>query len=170
MNKDFTKMTDQELAEAMEQMKAEQDVRAKAAEEKRKAEEEAKRKAEEAKRQAEEEKKSKALVEMQKTALGKYFKYVVYDVNYKYPTPLYTTYYKVIGVYEDKAIVECVKKNSYIGSSIFVSFVTLEDILNPKDYKIITCEEYENEYKSVNATFNLNDVVDTVKKMFNFSF
>lgn len=141
MNKNFKEMSDQELVEAMNQMKAEQAARVKAAEEKRKAEEEAKRKEEEAKRLADAEKEEKDLVERQKAVLGKYYKQVV---TRKYPASQYTNYYRVMGIYENLAIVSAVKRNeNYISRS--VDYIPLDAFAN---YEVITRAEYEKEYNN----------------------
>ena len=182
--KKINEMTDQELAKAIEtlkdveemktvvnQLKEEQVAREKAAEAKR-LEEEKKRKEDEAKRQAENEKKEQDLVEKQKAVLGKYFKHIVYDTNYKQPVQLYTVYYKVIGVYNDKAIVEGVK--SYVHeytvyhNSFLSSFVSLDDLSDTKAYKAITRAEYDKEAQEGDNT--LDTIANAFKQIFGFAF
>ena len=93
-----------EAKKLAEDIKAEQTKREAEAEAERKAAEERK-KAEEAKREAEVAKHEDKLVEKQKSVLGKRYKKVFYDTNYLMPTVHYTVYYKVVGVYDDKAVV-----------------------------------------------------------------
>ena len=141
MNKKLNEMTNQELEEAIKQMKAEQEARAKAEEEKRRAEEEAKRKEEEAKRVAEAEKEASELVEKQKAVLGKCYKHTV---TRKYPASQYVTYYKVVGVYENLAIVSAVKRHeNYISRS--TDYVPLNAF---EGYEVISRAEFEKEYNN----------------------
>ena len=180
--KKINEMTDQELAKAIEtlkdveemkivvnQLKAEQVAREKAAEAKR-LEEEKKCKEDEAKRQAENAKKEQDLVEKQKAVLGKYFKHIVYDTDYKQPVQLYTVYYKVIGVYDDKVIVEGVKtyvhEYTLYRNSFITTFLYLNDLSDVKAYKPITREEYEAEAKESENTFD--SVAEAFKQIFNF--
>lgn len=182
--KKINEMTDQELVKAIEtlkdveemktvveQLKAEQVAREKAAEAKR-LDEEKKRKEFEAKRQAENAKKEQDLVEKQKAVLGKYFKHTVYDTNYKQPVQLYTVYYKVVGVYNDKAIVEGVK--SYVHeytvyrNSFLSSFVSLDDLSDTKAYKVITRTEYDEEAQKGDDT--LDTIANAFKQIFGFAF
>ena len=179
--KKINEMTDQELVKAIEtlkdveemktvveQLKAEQTAREKAAETKR-LEEEKKRKEEEAKRNAEDAKKEQDLVEKQKAVLGKYFKHTVYDTNYKQPVQLYTVYYKVVGLYGDKVIVEGVKAYVHeytVYRSFITTFVELKDLSDAKDYKPITREEYEEEAKHSEDTFD--SITDAFRHVFNF--
>ena len=180
--KKINEMTDQELVKAIEtlkdveemktvveQLKAEQVAREKAAEAKR-LEEEKKRKEDEAKRQAEDAKKEQDLVEKQKAVLGKYFKHIVYDTNYKQPVQLYTVYYKVVGVYGDKVIVEGVK--SYVHeytvyrNSFLSSFISLNDLSDTKAYKTITRAEYDEEAQKGDDT--LDTIANAFKQIFGF--
>lgn len=173
--KKFNEMTDQELVDAMNQMKAEQEARTKAAEEKRKADEEKRKAEEEAKRKADEKKQREAdakkeseLVEKQKEVLGKYYKKTIYDTDYLYPTVKYTHYYKVIGVYENLVMVSDVSvRGNYVSRSI--SYLNIDDLFakpgegNRYYYKPITREEFEAEYdKAMNSFTGLADMINNL--------
>jgi len=143
-----------EAKKLAEDIKAEQARREAVAEAKRKAEE-AKKAEEEAKREAEAAKSEDELVEKQKSVLGKCYKKVFYDTNYLKPTVHYTAYYKVVGVYEDKAIVSFIKKYEYSDMlSKAITYINIEDLLNKNErYEVIPLKEFNTEYKNAEVTF-----------------
>lgn len=146
-------------------IKAEQARREAEAEAKRKAAEERK-KAEEAKREAEAAKSEDELVEKQKTVIGKCYKKVFYDTNYLMPTIHYTVYYKVIGVYDDKAVVSFVKVYNHSDMvSRAITFVNINDLLDKTEkYETITRKEFTEQYNSAKSSFE--DITDVLKRAF----
>lgn len=146
-------------------IKAEQARREAEAEAKRKAAEERK-KAEEAKREAEAAKSEDELVEKQKTVIGKFYKKVFYDTNYLMPTIHYTVYYKVIGVYDDKAVVSFVKVYNHSDMvSRAITFVNINDLLDKTEkYETITRKEFTEQYNSAKSSFE--DITDVLKRAF----
>ena len=153
-----------EAKRLVEDIKAEQARREAEREAARKAEEERK-KAEEAKREAEAAKSEDELVEKQKSVLGKCYKKVFYDTNYLMPTIHYTVYYKVTGVYDDKAVVSFVKVYDHSEMvSRAVTFVNINDLLDKSEkYETITRKEFTEQYNSAKSSFE--DIVDIVKRM-----
>lgn len=146
-------------------IKAEQARREAEYEAKRKAEEECK-KAEEAKREAEAAKSEDELIEKQKLVLGKCYKKVFYDTNYLMPTIHYTVYYKVIGVYDDKAVVSFVKVYDHSEMvSRAISFVDINDLLDKTEkYETITRKEFTEQYNLAKSSFD--DIADVFKRAF----
>lgn len=146
-------------------IKAEQARREAEAEAKRKAAAERK-KAEEAKREAEAAKSEDELVEKQKTVIGKCYKKVFYDNNYLIPTVHYTVYYKVIGVYDDKAVVSFVKVYNHSDMvSRAITFVNINDLLDKTEkYETITRKEFTEQYNSAKSSFE--DITDVLKRAF----
>ena len=154
-----------EAKKLAEDIKAEQDRRVAEEVAKRKAAEEHE-KAEEAKREAEAAKSEDELVEKQKSVLGKCYKKVFYDTNYLRPTVYYTVYYKVTGVYDDKAVVSIVKV--YDHSDIVsraITFVNINDLLDKREkYETITRKEFAEQYNSTKSSFE--DIADVFKRAF----
>ena len=146
-------------------IKAEQARREEEREAARKAAEERK-KAEEAKREAEAAKSEDELVEKQKSVLGKCYKKVFYDTNYLMPTIHYTVYYKVIGVYDDKAVVSFVKVYNHSEMvSRAITFVDINDLLDKTEkYETITRKEFANQYNLAKSSFE--DITDVLKRAF----
>lgn len=151
-------------------IKAEQASREAEWEAKRKAEEERK-KAEEAKRAEEAAKSEDELIEKQKSVLGKCYKKVFYDTDYLMPTDWlssvhYTVYYKVIGVYDDKAVVSFVKVYDHSEMvSRAVSFVNINDLLDKAEkYETITRKEFTEQYNLAKSSFD--DIADVFKRAF----
>jgi len=154
-----------EAKKLAEDIKAEQARREAEAEAKRKAAEE-REKAEEAKREAEAAKSEDKLVEKQKSVLGKCYKKVFYDTNYLRPTVHYTVYYKVTGVYDDKAIVSFVKVYDHSDMvSRAITFVNINDLLDKNEkYETITRKEFTEQYNSAKSSFE--DIADVFKRAF----
>lgn len=149
-----------EAKKLLDQINNELDRRKAEAEAKRK-EMEAKKAEMEAKRQAEIDKEYDTLVEKQKSVLGKCYKKVFYDTNYLMPTVHYTVYYKVTGVYDNKAVVSFVKKYEHSEMvSKAVTYVNIDDLLNKNEhYEAITRKEFNDIYAKSNLTFeSLSDV------------
>lgn len=146
-------------------IKSEQARREEEREAARKAAEERK-KAEEAKRAAEAAKSEDELVEKQKSVLGKCYKKVFYDTNYLMPTIHYTVYYKVIGVYDDKAVVSFVKVYNHSDMvSRAITFVNINDLLDKTEkYETITRKEFANQYNLAKSSFE--DITDVLKRAF----
>ena len=146
-------------------IKAEQARREAEYEAKRKAEEERK-KAEEAKHEAEAAKSEDELIEKQKLVLGKCYKKVFYDTNYLMPTIHYTVYYKVIGVYDDKAVVSFVRVYDHSEMvSRAISFVDINDLLDKTEkYETITRKEFTEQYNLAKSSFD--DIADVFKRAF----
>ena len=146
-------------------IKAEQARREEEREAARKAAEERK-KAEEAKREAEAAKSEDELVEKQKSVLGKCYKKVFYDTNYLMPTIHYTVYYKVTGVYDDKAVVSFVKVYNHSEMvSRAITFVDINDLLDKTEkYETITRKEFANQYNLAKSSFE--DITDVLKRAF----
>lgn len=146
-------------------IKAEQARREEEREAARKAAEERK-KAEEAKREAEAAKSEDELVEKQKSVLGKCYKKVFYDTNYLMPTIHYTVYYKVTGVYDDKAVVSFVKVYNHSEMvSRAITFVNINDLLDKTEkYETITRKEFANQYNLAKSSFE--DITDVLKRAF----
>lgn len=139
---------------------AEAEAKRKAAEERKKAEE-AKKAEAEAKRESEALDKELGMFEAQKGVIGKCYKKVFYDTNYLMPTVHYTAYYKVVGVYEDKAIVSFIKKYEHSDMiSKAITYINIEDLLNKNEhYTVIPLKEFNTEYKKAEVTFgSLSDV------------
>lgn len=141
--------------------------------EKREAEAEAKRKAEEAKkaeenakREAEALDKELGMFEAQKGVIGKCYKKVFYDTNYLKPTIHYTVYYKVVGVYEDKAIVSFIKKFEYSDMvSKTITYIDIKDLLDKNEhYEIIPLKDYNAEYTKTKLSFD--SLADVFNKIF----
>lgn len=151
-----------EAKKLAEDIKTEQARREAEAEVKRKAAEERK-KAEEAKREADAIKSEDALVEKQKSVLGKCYKKVFYDTNYLMPTVHYTVYYKVTGVYDNKAIVSFVKVYEHSEMvSRAVTFVNINDLLDKSEkYETITRKEFTEQYNLAKASFD--DIANVFK-------
>lgn len=154
-----------EAKKLAEDIKAERARREAEAEAKRKAEEERK-KAEETKREAEAAKSEDELIEKQKSVLGKCYKKVFYDTNYLMPTVHYTVYYKVIGVYDDKAVVSIVKVYDHSEMvSRAIAFVNIDDLLDKSEkYETITRKEFTEQYNSAKSSFE--DIADVFKRAF----
>lgn len=154
-----------EAKKLAEDIKAEQARREAETEAKRKAAEERK-KAEEAKREAEAAKTEDELVEKQKSVLGKCYKKVFYDTNYLMPTVHYTVYYKVTGVYDDKAIVSFVKVYDHSDMvSRAITFVNINDLFDKNEkYETITRKEFTEQYNSAKSSFE--DIADVFKRAF----
>ena len=131
----------------------------------RKAEEDRK-KAEDAKREAEAAKSEDELVEKQKSVLGKCYKKVFYDTDYLMPTVHYTVYYKVIGVYDDKAVVSFVKVYDHSEMvSRAISFVNINDLLDKGEkFETITRKEFTEQYNLAKSSFD--DIADVFKRAF----
>ena len=146
-------------------IKAEQARREEEREAARKAAEERK-KAEETKRAAEAAKSEDELVEKQKSVLGKCYKKVFYDTNYLMPAIHYTVYYKVIGVYDDKAVVSFVKVYNHSDMvSRAITFVNINDLLDKTEkYETITRKEFANQYNLAKSSFE--DITDVLKRAF----
>ena len=154
-----------EAKKLADEIKAEKARREAEQEAKRKAEEDRK-KAEEAKREAEAAKSEDELVEKQKSVLGKCYKKVFYDTDYLMPTVHYTVYYKVIGVYDDKAVVSFVKvyNHSEIVSRA-ITFVNINDLLDKTEkYETITRKEFTEQYNLAKSSFD--DIADVFKRAF----
>ena len=154
-----------EAKKLAEDIKAEQARREAEAEAKRKAAEEHK-KAEETKREAEAAKSEDELVEKQKSVLGKCYKKVFYDTNYLRPTVHYTVYYKVTGIYDDKAVVSFVKVYEHSEMvSRAITFVNIDDLLDKTEkYETITRKEFADQYNSAKSSFE--DIADVFKRVF----
>ena len=154
-----------EAKKLADEIKAEKARREAEQEEKRKAEEESK-KAEEAKREAEAAKSEDELVEKQKSVLGKCYKKVFYDTDYLMPTVHYTVYYKVIGVYDDKAVVSFVKVYNHSEMvSRAITFVNINDLLDKTEkYETITRKEFTEQYNLAKSSFD--DIADVFKRAF----
>lgn len=154
-----------EAEKLAEDIEAEQSRRETEAEAKRKAAEERK-KAEEAKREAEAAKSEDELVEKQKSVLGKCYKKVFYDTNYLRPTVHYTVYYKVTGVYDDKAVVSFVKVYDHSDMvSRAITFVGINELLDKSEkYETITRKEFTEQYNSAKSSFE--DIADVFKRAF----
>lgn len=154
-----------EAKKLAEDIKAEQARRKEEREAARKAEEERK-KAEEAKREAEAMQAEDKLVEKQKYVLGKCYKKVFYDTNYLMPTVHYTVYYKVTGVYDDKAVVSFVKVYDHSDMvSRAITFVGIDDLLDKTEkYETITRKEFTEQYNSAKSSFE--DIADVFKRAF----
>ena len=154
-----------EAKKLADEIKAEKARREAEQEAKRKAEEESK-KAEDAKREAEAAKSEDELIEKQKSVLGKCYKKVFYDTDYLMPTVHYTVYYKVIGVYDDKAVVSFVKvyNHSEIVSRA-ITFVNINDLLDKTEkYETITRKEFTEQYNLAKSSFD--DIADVFKRAF----
>ena len=153
-----------EAKKLAEDIKAEQARRIAEEVAKRKAAEE-REKAEEAKCEAESAKREDELVEKQKSVIGKCYKKVFYDTNYLMPTIHYTVYYKVVGVYDDKAVVSFVKVYDHSEMvSRAVTFVNINDLFDKSEkYETITRKEFTEQYNSAKSSFE--DIVDIVKRM-----
>lgn len=151
-----------EAKKLADEIKAEKARREAEQEAKRKAEAERK-KAEEAKREAEAAKSEDELVEKQKSVLGKCYKKVFYDTNYLTPTAVY---YKVTGVYDDKAVVSFVKV--YEPSEMVsraITFVNINDLLDKTEkYETITRKEFTEQYNLAKSSFD--DIADVFKHAF----
>ena len=147
-----------------EDIKAEQARREAEREAARKAEEKRK-KAEEDKRAAEAAKFEDELVEKQKSVLGKCYKKVFYDTNYLMPAIHYTVYYKVTGVYDDKAVVSFVKVYDHSEMvSRAITFINIDDLLDKREkYENITRKEFTEQYNSAKSSFD--DIIDVCKRM-----
>ena len=154
-----------EAKKLADEIKAEKARREAEQEAKRKAEEDRK-KAEEAKREAEAAKSEDELVEKQKSVLGKCYKKVFYDTDYLMPTIHYTVYYKVIGVYDDKAVVSFVKVYDHSEMvSRAISFVDINDLLDKTEkYETITRKEFTEQYNLAKSSFD--DIADVFKRAF----
>ena len=154
-----------EAKKLADEIKAEKARREAEQEAKRKAEEESK-KAEEAKREAEAAKSEDELVEKQKSVLGKCYKKVFYDTDYLMPTIHYTVYYKVIGVYDDNAVVSFVKVYDHSEMvSRAISFVNINDLLDKTEkYETITRKEFTEQYNLAKSSFD--DIADVFKRAF----
>lgn len=154
-----------EAKKLAEDIKAEQARREAEAEAKRKAAEERK-KAEEAKREADAMQAEDKLVEKQKSVLGKCYKKVFYDTNYLRPTVHYTVYYKVTGVYDDKAVVSFVKVYDHSEMvSRAITFISIDDLLDKTEkYETITRKEFTEQYNSAKSSFE--DIADVFKRAF----
>ena len=148
-----------------EDIKAEQARREVEAEAKRKAEE-AKKAEENAKREAEALDKELGMFEAQKGVIGKCYKKVFYDTNYLKPTIHYTVYYKVVGVYEDKAIVSFIKKYEYSDMvSKAITYIDIKDLLDKNEhYEIIPLKDYNAEYAKTKLSFD--SLADVFNKIF----
>ena len=154
-----------EAKKLADEIKAEKARREAEQEAKRKVEEECK-KAEEAKREAEAAKSEDELVEKQKSVLGKCYKKVFYDTDYLMPTVHYTVYYKVIGVYDDKAVVSFVKVYNHSEMvSRAITFVNINDLLDKTEkYETITRKEFTEQYNLAKSSFD--DIADVFKRAF----
>ena len=154
-----------EAKKLAEDIKAEQSRREEEREAKRKAEENRK-KAEESKREAEAMQAEDKLVEKQKSVLGKCYKKVFYDTNYLMPTVHYTVYYKVTGVYDDKAVVSFVKVYEHSEMvSRAITFVNIDDLFDKTEkYETITRKEFAKQYNSAKSSFD--DIADVFKRVF----
>ena len=154
-----------EAKKLADEIKAEQARREAELEAKRKAEEDRK-KAEDAKREAEAAKSEDELVEKQKSVLGKCYKKVFHDTDYLMPTIHYTVYYKVIGVYDDKAVVSFVKVYDHSEMvSRAISFVDINDLLDKTEkYETITRKEFTEQYNLAKSSFD--DIADVFKRAF----
>ena len=154
-----------EAKKLADEIKAEKARREAEQEEKRKAEEESK-KAEEGKREAEAAKSEDELIEKQKSVLGKCYKKVFYDTDYLMPTVHYTVYYKVIGVYDDKAVVSFVKVYNHSEMvSRAITFVNINDLLDKTEkYETITRKEFTEQYNLAKSSFD--DIADVFKRAF----
>ncbi len=151
-------------------IKAEQSRREAEYEAKRKAEEERK-KAEEAKHEAEAAKSEDELIEKQKSVLGKCYKKVFHDTDYLMQTDWlssvhYTVYYKVIGVYDDKAVVSFVKVYDHSEMvSRAISIVNINDLLDKAEkFEPITRKEFTERYNLAKTSFD--DIADVFKRVF----
>ena len=154
-----------EAKKLAEDIKAEQARRTAEEVAKRKAAEE-REKAEEAQRDADAMQSEDVLVEKQKSVLGKCYKKVFYDTNYLMPTVHYTVYYKVTGVYDDKAVVSFVKVYNHSEMvSRAITFVNINDLLNKTEkYEVITRKEFTEQYNSAKSSFE--DIADVFKRAF----
>ena len=154
-----------EAKKLADEIKAEKARREAEQEAKRKAEEDRK-KAEDAKREAEAAKSEDELVEKQKSVLGKCYKKVFYDTDYLMPTVHYTVYYKVIGVYDDKAVVSFVKVYNHSEMvSRAITFVNINDLLDKTEkYETITRKEFTEQYNLAKSSFD--DIADVFKRAF----
>lgn len=154
-----------EAKKLADEIKAEKARREAELEAKRKAEEDRK-KAEDAKREAEAAKSEDELIEKQKLVLGKCYKKVFYDTDYLMPTIHYTVYYKVIGVYDDKAVVSFVKVYDHSEMvSRAISFVDINDLLDKTEkYETITRKEFTEQYNLAKSSFD--DIADVFKRAF----
>ena len=154
-----------EAKKLAEDIKAEQARREAEREAARKVEEERK-KAEQAKREAEAMQAEDKLVEKQKYVLGKCYKKVFYDTNYLMPTVHYTVYYKVVGVYDDKAVVSFVKVYEHSEMvSRAITFVNIDDLFDKTEkYEAITRKEFSEKYNLTKASFD--DIADVFKRVF----
>lgn len=155
----------QEAKKLVDQMVKEQNKREAEAEAKRKAEE-AKKSEENAKREAEALDKELGMFEAQKGVIGKCYKKVFYDTNYLKPTIHYTVYYKVVGVYEDKAIVSFIKKYEYSDMvSKAITYIDIKDLLDKNEhYEIIPLKDYNAEYAKSKLSFD--SLADVFNKIF----
>ena len=153
-----------EVIDSPEAKKLADEIKAEKA--RREAEQEAKRKAEEAKREAEAAKSEDELIEKQKSVLGKCYKKVFHDTDYLMPTVHYTVYYKVIGVYDDKAVVSFVKVYDHSEMvSRAVSFVNINDLLDKAEkFETITRKEFTEQYNLAKSSFD--DIADVFKRAF----
>ena len=154
-----------EAKKLADEIKAEKARREAEQEAKRKAEEDRK-KAEDAKREAEAAKSEDELIEKQKSILGKCYKKVFYDTDYLMPTVHYTVYYKVIGVYDDKAVVSFVKVYEHSEMvSRAITFVNINDLLDKTEkYETITRKEFTEQYNLAKSSFD--DIADVFKRAF----
>ncbi len=154
-----------EAKKLAEDIKAEQARREAECEAAHKAAEERK-KAEQAKREEEAMQAEDKLVEKQKSVLGKCYKKVFYDTNYLMPTVHYTVYYKVTGVYDDKAVVSFVKVYDHSDMvSRAITFVGIDDLLDKTEkYETITRKEFTEQYNSAKSSFE--DIADVFKRAF----
>lgn len=154
-----------EAKKLAEDIKAEQARREAEAEAKRKAAE-AKKAEEEAKREADALDKELGMFEAQKGVIGKCYKKVFYDTNYLKPTIHYTVYYKVVGVYEDKAVVSFVKVYDHSEMvSRAITFVSINDLLDKNEhYEIISLKEFTEQYNLAKSSFE--DIADVFKRAF----
>ena len=158
-----------EVIDSPEAKKLADEIKAEKA--RREAEQEAKRKAEEAKREAEAAKSEDELIEKQKSVLGKCYKKVFHDTDYLMPTDWlpsvhYTIYYKVIGVYDDKAVVSFVKVYDHSEMvSRAISFVNINDLLDKAEkFETITRKEFTEQYNLAKSSFD--DIADVFKRAF----
>lgn len=179
--KKINEMTDRELVQTIEslqtidskevrnvidQLKKEVEKREQEREAKR-LEAERRRKEKEMEKRLEAEKAEKTLAEKQKSVIGQYFKRYEYNLSDFQKTIDFTYEYKVLGVYDDKAIVSVVKKyNRWNQYSIYVSFVNIDDLLDDSKYKASCKNDYDTAANHFDNSFD--NVVETFKKMFNF--
>ena len=82
------------------------------------------------------------------------------------PTVHYTVYYKVIGVYDDKAVVSFVKVYDHSEMvSRAITFVNINDLLDKTEkYETITRKEFTEQYNLAKSSFD--DIADVFKRAF----